>query len=561
MTLRSRILSLVVVHWLIAVPALAQDEGEPVSGDAVEASGDAEETAEGTDLAGDEASVDEGSAAPALEPPGEDADVKERLAYWDSVELPPPNVPEGVKRRPPLSDFDRRTKRAQKPFSKIGVPQLGGNPDLGVIVGAVTAITWHSTPEEDPYYDFTPFDKRIIAQAQVSLKRRPDILARQDYQLRFIAPFWLDKLFYLDVSARYLENASAQYFGVDSSTMQTLQGIGPGSRVQSFMDYGASADELAAAGTFNRNFNTYGSYNSALREVTVGAADQEAITFAQYHNYKIQRPILLGSLRYALFGGLLTPAITLQLSKVFITRYDNREIRVTADDRGRSAPTLLDLDCREGIAKHCGGTWDNTIKLSLALDTRDFAADPKRGLLIDVSFEAGPEFLGSPGYYRLTTAGHFYLNPFLAAGIDNKYLRMVLAGRLLYSMQDGDLPFYAKNQLSFFDRTLQGLGGIGSMRGFRLNRFVGNVMMLGNFEIRYDVFSFNTKRSTIAFKIVPHVDVGAAYDSVSDTKLSELRINGGGGLYLQWNQSNVIRLDMGVGDEGLSFGINYGFMY
>ena len=561
MTTRLLVLSCAL---LLALPAAAQEaaaEEEAASTDEA-AAGESEAEYGSADAAGEADDGEAGAKAP-LEPPGEDAEVKERLAYWDSVELPPPNVPEGVKRRPPLSDFDRRTKRAQKPFSVIGVPQLGGNPDLGFIVGAVSAVTWHSTPEADPYYDFTPFDRRIIAQAQVSLKRRPDILARQDYQVRFIAPYWLDTLMYLDLAARYLENASAQYFGTDSSTMGSLQELGPAGRVDSLNSFmttsGVSSYDTQA---FDTDFGSFGDYNTALRELR--DADDPSLqpyTFAQYHQYLYRQPMLIGSLRYALFGGLLTPAVTLNLSKVFIERYDGREIRVSKDERGNSAPTLLDLDCAEGIAKHCDGTWDNTIKLSLALDTRDFAADPKKGFLVDVSYEAAPEFLGSPGYQRVTGSGHFYINPFLAAGMESKYLRMVIAGRVVYSVQGGDMPFYARNRLSFFDRNADGLGGISSMRGYRLNRFVGNVMTVANLEIRYDIYSFNTKRSTIAFKLVPHLDAGGAYDSVSDTNLGELRLSGGGGLYLQWNQSNVIRLDIGYGDEGMSFGINYGFMY
>jgi outer membrane protein assembly factor BamA len=316
---------------------------------------------------------------------------------------------------------------------------------------------------------------------------------------------------------------------------------------------------LGQIGPFSgQSFDTFNAYQEQLREVRDTPMGKR--TYAVYHNYKVIQPRLLGIAKIDLLGGIVRPAATLNLSKVFVERYGGSSVR-GVDETGISEPTKLDEDCAAGLVTSCDGDWANTIKLSLTLDTRDFPTDPDSGALLDVSYETGKGFLGTPNFDRLTSTGSVYVSPFQWFGLDNRYTQLTFAARVIYSVITSDAPFWLKNQLSFSESTGLGLGGIFTLRGYRLNRFVGNVMAVGNLEARYDVYSFNTKRSTITFKIVPHFDAGRVFDRVADTRLSGFRYNGGGGLYLQWNQSNIIRADVGFGDEGSSFGVNFGMMY
>lgn len=485
------------------------------------------------------------SAPTPAEEPGPDADVKTRQAYWFTAKLAPAVPPPGLERKPPLGDRDRRNKRSQKPFAVIGVPQLGGNPDMGFIVGAVTALTWYGDPKEEPFYDYSAYKRQIIAQAQIGLRKAPNVLGRQNYILRYAAPYMNRTLFSFVADLSYEADVSAWYFGSNADTMKSLRQIGPDN-----------------ARFLNQSFGTYNDYQSELRTIDVDS-NGVRVSYATYNNYQFRQPRLLSSLKVDLFGGILTPSLTATAAYVDITTYDGKKVRGRDEmGTGRSLPTKLDEDCLSGVAKHCDGGFNNTLKLSVALDTRDFPVDANRGVLIDLSLETAKKFFGSVGdYNRATLSGSGYLNPFLMAGVDTRWTQLVLAGRVLYSVQGGDTPFFVRNQLAFIDRNVGGLGGINTMRGYRANRFVGNVTALGNFELRYDFYSFNTKRSTISFKLVPFVDVGRVFDRVKDTSLKDYRADVGSGIHLQWNQTNVIRADVGVGGEGTSFGVNYGMLF
>lgn len=472
-------------------------------------------------------------------PPG--ASVKERQAYWFKAQLGPPVPPKGLERKPSLTDRDRRNKRSQKPFAVIGVPQMGGNPDMGFVLGAVTALTWYGDPKREPFYDYSAYRHQIIAQAQIGLRKQPNVLGRQNHILRYTAPYMNRSLFSFSTEGSYEQDVSAWYFGSDARTMGSLRSIGP--------------DDPR----FSQRFSTYNEYQAELRDV-FRDENGDKVSYATYHNYKLRQPRLMSTLKVDLFGGILTPAVTASIAYVDIERYGGRRVRGN-EGTARSLTTKLDEDCAAGRVTRCNGAWNNTLKFSLALDTRDFPVDANRGVLIDLSVETAKKFMGSQDYNRFTISSSGFYNPFLAAGIDTRFTQLVLAARLIYSVQTGDTPFFVRNQLSFIDRNVGGLGGINTMRGYRANRFVGDVVALGNFELRYDFYSFNTKRSTISFKAVPFADVGRVFDDISDTSLKGYRADFGLGLHLQWNQTNVIRSDVGFGNEGASFGVNYGMLF
>jgi hypothetical protein len=53
------------------------------------------------------------------------------------------------------------------------------------------------------------------------------------------------------------------------------------------------------------------------------------------------------------------------------------------------------------------------------------------------------------------------------------FARLVLAGRALYSMQFGNMPFFSVPTLAFNTGDRRGLGGFETTRGFVDRRFVG----------------------------------------------------------------------------------------
>ncbi len=218
-------------------------------------------------------------------------------------------------------------------------------------------------------------------------------------------------------------------------------------------------------------------------------------------------------------------------------------------DAGR---TLLDRDCAAGLVVGCGGGLDNTIKLGIAHDTRDFEPDPNSGVFVELTSElSGKLTLSDYDWARVTFSPRVYYSPF------PKLADLVVAGRLLGSVQSAGTPFFEMNQLSFADYDRPGLGGLRTLRGFKQDRFVGSVVALATLELRWTFYEFDVKRQHLGLMLAPFVDVGRVFDSVSDVALRRFRNGQGAGFRIAWNQATVIVIDYGVSREGSSLYVNF----
>jgi outer membrane protein assembly factor BamA len=117
-------------------------------------------------------------------------------------------------------------------------------------------------------------------------------------------------------------------------------------------------------------------------------------------------------------------------------------------------PTRLFTDHQAGKITGFGGGWDNALKLGLTFDTRDFEPDPASGVMLQAVGRVSSEALGSAfNYQQVTLSARGYHNPLGNSG------RLILAGRLTYVMQFGDVPFYSAPVIPFTDGDADGLGG------------------------------------------------------------------------------------------------------
>jgi hypothetical protein len=90
------------------------------------------------------------------------------------------------------------------------------------------------------------------------------------------------------------------------------------------------------------------------------------------------------------------------------------------------------------------------------------------------------EVLGSAfDYQQLTLSARGFHNLLGDVG------RLILAGRLTYVMQFGDVPFYSAPTIPFTDGDANGLGGHATLRGFVMDRFVGDAAAYANAELRW----------------------------------------------------------------------------
>ena len=141
------------------------------------------------------------------------------------------------------------------------------------------------------------------------------------------------------------------------------------------------------------------------------------------------------------------------------------------------------------------------------------------------------------------------------------YWRLVLAIRLLADVASNGLPFYempATGGISE-DGQLNGpdaLGGRSSIRGLSLDRYQGNVKLLGNAELRWRFLSIGE------FEIgtVAGVDVGRVWARLGTSDVGPFHVGSSVGLRLAWSHHLVVRADVGLTPEQ-SFFLDFGEMF
>lgn len=424
-------------------------------------------------------------------------------------ELPPPHF---IRRKKPQPDILLRNKK--EGFYVTPFPIIGFDPDTGFNLGAAAGF-FSNGKKDSPFFRYTPYRWQVSSQFLITTN---SVLQFLTY---FDAPNFLDTPWRVRGEAEFFHNPFKNYFGI-----------------------GNDGQQLTFPGT-GQVYTSYSGYRNALKQQTGGATNE------RYDQYQYTRASLKGSAEYDLFGGWVRPLFGFQIARVWIGDYTGDTISGAVQNT-----THLEEDCRSGKAAGCNGGWDNYIKLGLAFDTRDFEPNPTQGIFWELTSELSPKYLSSRSYGRLVTDLRAY-GP-LFKGYRQT---VVLAGRFYYGWQFGDVPFYSMNTLAFTDRDWTGLGGYSSLRGYRLDRFIGPVQIMTNMELRWSFYDFTLFGQYLRLGIKPFFDAGRTFDKVSDTSFRGWHLGGGGGLMLAWNLSTVICLDYAVSSEGSTFYMEAGLQF
>jgi hypothetical protein len=178
-----------------------------------------------------------------------------------------------------------------------------------------------------------------------------------------------------------------------------------------------------------------------------------------------------------------------------------------------------------------------TVGASLFWDTRDEPGYPRRGSLIQGDLR---QFIGlgtgDPGFRRF---GIEISNALPLPGHDHGLVTRFRADWLDHGSET-EIPF-------FFTR---GLGGSHSLRGFPLNRFRGEDLVLATVEYRSAILP--GKLDAVVFW-----DTGGAYRSFSDLRLGGLQHSFGAGIRVLRRDRILLRLEVAQGSEGPRFLISF----
>lgn len=429
----------------------------------------------------------------------------DRLVAEEITNLPPVLRPlDFFQNKTPLPDLLLKDKREGRYMT--GFPAIGADPETGFNYGL--ALQWYDNgPADCPFFRYTPYRRRFSVGAVTSTGGSSRAL------IGFDQPYLGESPWRLRLVTLLQRNEFENYFGIGESTLGPLTYPGSTRTYSNFDDYQSDLDRVV-------NGQTWKHYNEYLREEASGGI-------------VVERDCL---------GGLLRPHLGLRFSQVNVHDYTGQGI-----SGGIMQPTRLLEDFQAGRIQGFDGGWDNGVQIGLTFDTRDFEPDPSAGVMLQLVGRVSPEWMGSDfDYQKITIDLRGFHNLLTGSG------RLVLAGRLCYMMQFGDVPFYSAPTIPLTDGDIQGLGGHATLQGFVTDRFVGDSMALAATELRWTVGEVVFLNQHLRFMLVPFLETGRVFDSVRDTTLNDWKFAGGAGFRLAWNLSTVISFDYGIASEGSS---------
>ena len=185
--------------------------------------------------------------------------------------------------------------------------------------------------------------------------------------------------------------------------------------------------------------------------------------------------------------------------------YDIKRLNVKEDD---SQMTLYELYCESGLihADEKGGGNVSQLKAGIIYDSKNYENDPTRGLYIEATLIAAPDFIDKNDYDHLMFTGvlHHYIPIFGE--------KLTFCYRLgAQNVISGDIPFYAltNTNLLFFKKTItEAFGGSATGRGINPNRVAGKGIAWFNAELRWRVMNFKFINQNWIVALNPMFDAG-----------------------------------------------------
>jgi len=230
--------------------------------------------------------------------------------------------------------------------------------------------------------------------------------------------------------------------------------------------------------------------------------------------------------------------------------------------------------------EEANGGFITTVKAGITYDTRDFEANPMKGIWFETGVEASPSFISDAGFAKFFA---IYRQYFTIIPRDLSF-----AYRLGYQTTiAGDVPWYHQNQIItsvLAGTTSEGLGGSKNVRGVLRNRIVGDGLFYANAEIRWKAVRFSlinqnfyvgfvgfsdfgmvTKKIDIEIPDQAEMSEGEQVEDFFNPDNEKMHISAGAGLRLVMNENFIVSADLGKalneqdGNMGFYIGLNYLF--
>jgi len=168
------------------------------------------------------------------------------------------------------------------------------------------------------------------------------------------------------------------------------------------------------------------------------------------------------------------------------------------------AGSVLEQDQPRGIE----GGRDGQLSIGMSWDTRDDQHATTRGGSEEIALRAaGRLTFGDYGYVGVTLVERRFWQ------LGSK--RLVLAQRVVLDWLFGDVPFFELSNVGGLQGA-EGIGGMSSVRGVPRNRYVGEVKVFSNTELRWNPLDFTVLGNLITAGGLVFFDVGRTWSKDAD---------------------------------------------
>ncbi len=400
-----------------------------------------------------------------------------------------------------LSDEDLANKKEGTYFT--GVPDLSSDPINGFGYGGEGTIYFNGK-KSDPFFNYTAYRAKMDIVLFNTTKQQREIKLAVDI------PYIFNTKWRLRGEAAYEINPNLLYFGINQST--TLPNL----------SYYPNSDSSQAR-VDNASYQNYSSNMIGANKLYNTYTKQEAIL-----NLSMERSFLEGRLR-ALIG------------------YEYAALKLTPF----TGNSMLQNDNAKGLITGVGKNNVSFVQVGLIYDTRDLETDPSQGFFAELTNELSLKAIGSQYNFNKTFGHVNYYHKLLP----NVFKKLVFAGRIAMGYTAGNSPFYEYQDQWSSEGSIEGLGGGGTLRGYKQSRYLARVMQFSNFELRYRFAQFKLLNQHFALSAVPFFDFGGVWDNYSNfaKQFKNYRYNEGLGLRVAWNVNTILRFDYAISKEDHQF--------
>jgi hypothetical protein len=390
-------------------------------------------------------------------------------------------------------DGDSPPPRPLQPrrYELAGFPIIGGSTDIGVQFGV--ALTWTRF-----YEQILPYDWNVDLLLSASLKDIAGVqLVQQSHVLRLDAPNLFGGRVRIDTRASFQRTINAGYYGLGDASAAPL----PPSDVSSdcatrWYQYTQEEGRVRSIGRVHTSTVGF--------DIAIGA------------NLRVETPSVYSA----------SDSLCSRLEQDVAAQPIGGPPAVVG-----SQPAVL------------GG-----LSAGVMIDTRDSEFVTRRGIYYQVA--VGTTVGSAEGVaYGETSAVLAHYAPLGGP--------FVFASRVVASFQFGRVPFYDLQQGGNFEPQYL-FGSENGVRGVPQGRYAGPVKMLTNLEIRSTPFPrFNLLGQRFRIGTTTFFDAGRVWDQYSaisraDGTSLRLKFGLGGGLFLQWGEAAIFRIEAAYSPDAVS---------